>query len=92
MTVEKNVSYPLRMLHLQAKERENRTQNALDTVHLGDFSKRKPHELSGGQQQRVALTRCLTQNPQIVLMTFRKVVLERNKDRGTDIGKVQSRQ
>ena len=68
MTVEGNVSYPLRVLKKTAPERKRRVARALTAVRLEEMAHRKPHELSGGQQQRVALARCLTQEPRIVLM------------------------
>ena len=68
MTVEGNVSYPLRVLKKTAMERKRRVARALAAVRLEEMAHRKPHELSGGQQQRVALARCLTQEPRIVLM------------------------
>lgn len=50
------------------KEREERVQKMLELVHLGEYSKRYPHQLSGGQQQRVALARALVAQPGLLLL------------------------
>jgi energy-coupling factor transporter ATP-binding protein EcfA2 len=43
-------------------------QELLDTVHLGGFGGKRPHELSGGMRQRVALARALAQDADVLLM------------------------
>jgi putrescine transport system ATP-binding protein len=68
MTVENNVGYGLRRLPIEAAERTQRVQAALDMVQLGALAKRKPHQLSGGQRQRVALARALIRRPQVLLL------------------------
>ncbi len=68
MSVADNAGYPLRARRVDAAERAERTQAALDAVELTALAERKPHALSGGQQQRVALARCLTARPGLVLM------------------------
>jgi NitT/TauT family transport system ATP-binding protein len=40
----------------------------LESVHLQDFAKKRPHELSGGMRQRVALARAFAQDAEILLM------------------------
>ncbi|MFL5018476.1 MAG: ATP-binding cassette domain-containing protein, partial [Rhizobium sp.] len=40
----------------------------LETVRLGGFGNKRPHELSGGMRQRVALARALAQDADILLM------------------------
>lgn len=61
MTVEDNISFPLKIR--KDINRENMiesTQKIVDLVHLEPtLLKRYPKELSGGQQQRVALARAL---------------------------------
>ena len=42
--------------------------NALDTVGLGDFSKRQISQLSGGQQQRMFIARALAQEADLMLL------------------------
>jgi putrescine transport system ATP-binding protein len=68
MTVESNVGYGLRRLHLDEATRRQRVQEALDMVQLGPLAKRKPHQLSGGQRQRVALARALIRRPKVLLL------------------------
>ena len=68
MTVAENVGYPLKIQKVDKKEREERVQKLLELVHLGEYSKRYPHQLSGGQQQRVALARALVAQPGLLLL------------------------
>jgi len=49
-------------------QRRSRAVELLDTVHLGDFADKRPHELSGGMRQRVALARALAQDADVLLM------------------------
>ena len=42
-------------------------EEALETVHLGDYKKRTFSELSGGERQRVAIARALSLEPQIIV-------------------------
>jgi iron(III) transport system ATP-binding protein len=64
LTVEGNVGFGL-----TARERRGgKVAGLLETVGLGGFGKRYPHQLSGGQQQRVALARALAIRPTIVLL------------------------
>jgi peptide/nickel transport system ATP-binding protein len=50
-------------------EREERARGLLEKVGLDghDFGK-YPHEFSGGQRQRVAIARCLTLNPEVLVL------------------------
>jgi NitT/TauT family transport system ATP-binding protein len=48
--------------------RRARAEELLETVNLGGFGSKRPHELSGGMRQRVALARALAQDADIVLM------------------------
>ena len=68
MTVAENVGYPLKIQKVDKKEREERVQKMLELFHLGEYSKRYPHQLSGGQQQRVALARALVAQPGLLLL------------------------
>ena len=52
-----------------AAEREARAQALLVKVGLGPETFGKyPHEFSGGQRQRVAIARCLTLNPEVLVL------------------------
>lgn len=67
LTVEKNVSFSLRM---QGKYRENKekVEEMLEMVGMKDFRTDYPHQLSGGMAQRVALVRSLINEPEILLL------------------------
>jgi len=63
-----NVAFGLEKTQLSKAEREQRAQQALELVGLGDMGARWPHQLSGGQRQRVALARAFAVEPEILLM------------------------
>lgn len=66
LTVEENIAFGLRKL--DPRTRTQRITGMLETVGLGAFGRRYPHELSGGQQQRVALARALAPRPSVLLL------------------------
>lgn len=68
MTVEDNISYPLRMRSTSQSEVEERVDRVLKIIQLKGMKARFPKQLSGGEQQRVALARALVFNPKILLM------------------------
>jgi peptide/nickel transport system ATP-binding protein len=50
-------------------EREQRARELLAKVGLDDRAFGKyPHEFSGGQRQRIAIARCLTLNPEVLVL------------------------
>ncbi|RWR05479.1 ABC transporter ATP-binding protein [Paenirhodobacter populi] len=67
-TVVENLSFPLRMLHLERGEIARRVGWALEILSLTGLENRYPRELSGGQQQRVALGRGLVASPKLLLL------------------------
>ena len=68
MTVEENVSFPLRE-HRDMDEEEilDRVRQKLSLVGLKDVEELMPSELSGGMKKRVALARSLAMDPEVVL-------------------------
>ena len=67
LSVEENISFPLNLLGVPAREIKERTAQALAEVGLEGMAKRRPREMSGGQQQRVAIARALVKQPALIL-------------------------
>ncbi len=68
MTVGENIEYGLRVKGVGKEERRKRASQALVTVRLPGYERRKPNQLSGGQQQRVALARAIVNEPRVLLL------------------------
>jgi NitT/TauT family transport system ATP-binding protein len=68
LTASGNVELALRARGFGRAERRQRTAELLETVRLGGFGGKRPHELSGGMRQRVALARALAQDADVLLM------------------------
>lgn len=66
LSVEANVEYGLS--RLSAADRKAKVAEALATMGIGAFARRRPSELSGGERQRVALARALVMRPSILLL------------------------
>ena len=67
LSARENVGIPLRLLSVDAAEREDRVGTLLGLVGLSEHSEQRPYELSGGQQQRVAVARALASRPSLLL-------------------------
>ena len=67
MTAAENIRLALAFGGLRGKAREERTQELLKRVGLGDRTEHRPAELSGGEQQRVAIARALANRPRVLL-------------------------
>jgi putative spermidine/putrescine transport system ATP-binding protein len=68
MSVLENVEYGLRVKKVARAPRRERALEALRSVRLEGFEKRRPGQLSGGQRQRVALARALVNRPRVLLL------------------------
>ncbi len=66
-TVFENVEFPLLLLNMPDKRREEAVRKALEAVGLSDKADSKPSQLSGGESQRVAIARAMVKSPEIVL-------------------------
>jgi len=68
MTVEDNLSFPLRIQKFPKKEINSRVNSVIEMLRVTDLLHRRPSELSGGQRQRIALGRAIIRNPVVFLM------------------------
>jgi NitT/TauT family transport system ATP-binding protein len=68
LTAAGNIDLALRLGGVPKSDRATRVAELLESVHLQDFAKKRPHELSGGMRQRVALARAFAQDAEILLM------------------------
>jgi tungstate transport system ATP-binding protein len=66
--VQNNVAFGLKIRNFDPKEIEGRINQALSTVRLCGFHKRKAKKLSTGEQQRIALARAFVIEPKILLL------------------------
>jgi len=67
-TALENVAIGLEIEGIAVAEAQDRAQQWLTRVGLGDFAGRYPHMLSGGQRKRVGLAQVLIRDPKILLM------------------------
>ncbi len=67
MTVERNLSFGLRVSGMKREEIEQRVARASEILQIQPLLKRKPMELSGGQRQRVAIGRALVRDVDVFL-------------------------
>lgn len=66
--VAENVAFGLRMQGVTKAEIDLRVAEALESVNLGGFARRRVTDLSGGEQQRVALARALAPRPRLLML------------------------
>jgi len=68
LTAGRNVELALRAQGVPRAARREQTRELLETVRLGGFADKRPHELSGGMRQRVAMARALALHADVLLM------------------------
>ena len=67
MSVERNLSFGLRVGGMKKDEVDRRVKRASEILQIEPLLKRKPAELSGGQRQRVAIGRALVRDVDVFL-------------------------
>jgi multiple sugar transport system ATP-binding protein len=68
LTVEKNISFPLRAVGMERGETRKKVEWAAKMFGIERFLDRKPRQLSGGERQRVALARAVVREPVVFLL------------------------
>src|SRR5207237_7602935 len=67
MSAADNVALAMMFADVPRARRDERAQELLASMGLGDRRAHRPKELSGGEQQRVAIARALANDPQLLL-------------------------
>lgn len=65
-TALENVALPMEILGSDANEANQKAQELLTKLGLGERTHHFPHQLSGGEQQRVAIARAYVHQPEII--------------------------
>ena len=67
LTAKENVALPMVYAGVDKKTRNERAEELLKAVGLGERMDHLPSEMSGGQRQRVAIARALANDPAIIM-------------------------
>ena len=67
MTVEKNITFGMKVRGLDKQIQKNKLQEVAKQLQIENLLNRKPSQLSGGQRQRVAMGRALVRDPKLFL-------------------------
>jgi len=67
MSVERNLSFGLRVAGFKKEDVDHRVARASEILQIESLLKRKPAQLSGGQRQRVAIGRALVRDVDVFL-------------------------
>ena len=68
MTVNENLSFPLKVAHVPSAQIQHRVHEVASVLDIEQLLDRKPRALSGGQRQRVAMGRAIVRSPHVFLM------------------------
>jgi NitT/TauT family transport system ATP-binding protein len=68
LTAWNNIEYPLKLMKLDPKERQNRVERLVARLGIKIDLARYPYELSGGQQQLVSILRALVVEPEVLFL------------------------
>ncbi|WP_313801222.1 ABC transporter ATP-binding protein [Cytobacillus sp.] len=66
LTAKENISLPLALSNISAKEIEKRLDRISKLLEIEKILNKYPYELSGGQQQRTAAARAIISNPSLI--------------------------
>lgn len=66
LTVKENILLPLSLSSIPKAAAENRLQELVTILGIGDILSKYPNEISGGQKQRTSAARALISNPSLV--------------------------
>jgi NitT/TauT family transport system ATP-binding protein len=66
--LEQNINFPFEIKKQDPAPFADRIAGLLEEVGLAGFEKKFPRELSGGMQQRASIVRCLSFDPDVILM------------------------
>jgi len=67
LTAKENIEFIMQLQGHSKAERDQRTDELLQSVGLSEKKNSRPNKLSGGQQQRVAVARALASKPKFIL-------------------------
>ncbi len=67
MSVFDNMSFALRLAHVDKAVIQEKVQRAAEILNLTQYLERTPKDLSGGQRQRVAIGRAIVRAPKVFL-------------------------
>lgn len=67
LTAKENVMLPMLFQGTEKSDREEKAEQLMKLVELGERMDHYPNQLSGGQQQRVAIARSLANDPEVIL-------------------------
>ncbi len=65
--VEDDVAFGPENLGIDPLEIRERVDNALETVKMGQYKRKGPHQLSGGQKQRIAIAGAVAMEPECII-------------------------